>query len=52
MGRLYTEKEMLEAIDRAFYSGLEQGEDEYGGEAFLAEDYLPDQPNNKGGEIK
>lgn len=41
MEKTYTKEEVLEAIKRAFFSGIEAGQTEYGGEAFSAEDYLP-----------
>lgn len=41
--RLYTREEVLEAIREAFYDGLEQGGEDYGGDCFIAENYLPEE---------
>lgn len=38
----YTKKEVLKAIEEAFYAGVQAGGVEYGDEYFLPEDYLPE----------
>ena len=37
----YTKEEVLEAINNAFYAGVDAGQVQHGDENFLAEDYLP-----------
>jgi len=40
--QMYSQEEVIEAIRKAFWDGIDQGKVEYGGEYFDAEDYLPD----------
>ena len=43
MKKTYTKEEFLEAIQRAFYDGMNAGKSDYGDEKFLPEDYLPEE---------
>lgn len=38
---LYTEEEVLKAIEKAYHEGINAGSIEYGGEYFDPKDYLP-----------
>lgn len=40
--KAYLEEEVLTAINDAFYAGMSAGQVEYGDEAFIDSDYLPD----------
>lgn len=39
--KTYTEKEVLEMIERAFWDGVHAGSTAYAGEAFDPKEYLP-----------